>query len=60
MTDSSKQLLKTALQLPISERGQIAAELIDSLTAESDADVDDAWADEIERRLKRSIVVKFR
>lgn len=50
MTKSAENLLHEALQLPESERAEIAAKLIQSLESEVDANVDAAWAAEIERR----------
>jgi putative addiction module component (TIGR02574 family) len=50
VTKSAENLLREALQLPESERAEIAAKLIQSLEPEADADVDAAWAAEIERR----------
>ncbi len=50
MTKSAEQLLDEVLRLPEQERAEIAARLIESLEREVDADVDAAWAAEIERR----------
>ncbi len=50
MTKSAEQLLDEVLRLPDPERAEIAARLIESLEREVDADVDAAWAAEIERR----------
>ena len=50
MTNSTAKLLSEALRLTDSERAELAAKLIESLDAESDEDVDAAWAAEIERR----------
>jgi putative addiction module component (TIGR02574 family) len=46
----TEQLLHEALQLPESERAEVAARLIDSLDREKEEEVDAAWAAEIERR----------
>ena len=46
-----QQLLSQAMQLPSPERGRLAAMLIDSLETEVDDDADQAWADEIQRRI---------
>lgn len=43
-------LLEQALRLPEHERAKIAARLLESLDAETQSDVDAAWAAEIERR----------
>ncbi|HLT35814.1 MAG TPA: addiction module protein [Enhygromyxa sp.] len=53
MTEQSETLLSIALQLPIDERAELAAELLASLDGEPDADVDAAWVAEIERRARR-------
>ncbi len=51
MSNTSQQLLCQALDLPVAERGQLAAKLIESLDSQVDADAADAWAVEIHRRL---------
>jgi putative addiction module component (TIGR02574 family) len=43
-------LLEQALSLPEHERAKLASRLLESLDDESQADVDAAWAAEIERR----------
>lgn len=53
MTSSAESVLQNALNLPEEDRAEIAARLIASLDAESTesrADVEEAWAAEIERR----------
>jgi putative addiction module component (TIGR02574 family) len=53
MTSSAESVLKDALRLAEEERAEIAARLIASLDAESTesrAEVEEAWALEIERR----------
>ena len=45
-----ERLLAEALDLPETERADLAARLIESLDGAADADVDAAWATEIERR----------
>lgn len=52
MSSSPQQLLMEALELPTVDRGRLAARLIESLEAETDKDADEAWADEIQQRLK--------
>jgi putative addiction module component (TIGR02574 family) len=44
------EILKAALELPDDEREQLADEILSSLE-EDPAEVEQAWADEIERRL---------
>ena len=56
MTSRVQQLLREALELPLRERADVAAELLASLDdaqAENPADVEAAWAAEIERRARR-------
>lgn len=53
MTEQTRALLSTALQLSVDERAELAAELLASLDGEPDADVEAAWAAEIERRARR-------
>jgi putative addiction module component (TIGR02574 family) len=50
MTNTTQRLLDEALDLPDSERAELAARLIESLDAAEQDDVDTAWAAEIERR----------
>jgi putative addiction module component (TIGR02574 family) len=50
MSIQSEELLQSALALPESERAELTASLIRSLDAETDDDVDPAWAAEIQRR----------
>jgi putative addiction module component (TIGR02574 family) len=47
-----QQILSAALSLPENDRAVLAAELIDSLDPNSDADHDAAWGEEIARRIK--------
>lgn len=56
MTDRAQALLREVLTLPINERADVAAELLASLDdaeADSPAEVEAAWAAEIERRARR-------
>jgi putative addiction module component (TIGR02574 family) len=58
MTSRAKELLREALTLPIAERADVAAELLASLDdaeTENLAEVEAAWAGEIERRARRVI-----
>ena len=51
-------MLREALALPLDERADVAAELLASLddaAAERSADVEAAWAGEIERRARRAL-----
>lgn len=51
MIRKRSDLLNDALELPLDERAKLAAEIIESLDSQSDEDVDEAWAKEIERRI---------
>ncbi len=56
MTSRAQDLLREALTLPIDERADVAAELLASLdddSTENSAEVEAAWAAEIERRARR-------
>lgn len=55
MTQQAQDLLRDALALPPEERADLAAELIASLDGPADdpAEVEAAWAAEIERRARR-------
>lgn len=52
MTQEANDLLKKALALPPEDRAALAGSLIDSLDAPSDASVEEAWNDEIARRVR--------
>jgi putative addiction module component (TIGR02574 family) len=52
MNAQSKQFLQAALQLPESDRAEIAASLIRSLDSESDEDADTLWANEVGSRIQ--------
>ena len=53
MSKPIDEVRPTALALSIAERAELAADLLASLDGEPDADVDEAWAAEIERRAHR-------
>jgi putative addiction module component (TIGR02574 family) len=58
MTSRAQDLLREALTLPIDERANVAAELLASLDnapTENMAEVEAAWAAEIERRARRAM-----
>jgi hypothetical protein len=55
MGDRARQLLDDALQLPLADRAEMAAELLASMDGEPDADVEAVWAAEIEQRARRAI-----
>jgi len=54
MGKTGQKVLDEALQLELSERAELAAELLASLDGEPEADVEAAWAAEIERRAARA------
>src|SRR5436309_14190660 len=51
MTQEAQELLQKALALPENERAELAGNLISSLDATVDPDVDVAWQQEVVRRL---------
>jgi putative addiction module component (TIGR02574 family) len=52
MNTTVKRLLDEALQLPETERADLAGSLIESLDPQGDEDADAAWAEEIGRRVR--------
>lgn len=50
MARSTTDLLHEALELPVEDRAKIAADLLDS-PHDSEANVDEAWAEEIRQRV---------
>lgn len=50
MARETRDLLNEALELPLDERARIAAELLESLQ-EAEAEVEEAWATEIRKRV---------
>ena len=52
MTHEAHELLQKALALPENERAELAGNLISSLDATVDQDVDAAWQEEVVRRLQ--------
>ena len=46
----TEELLAKVLELPLQERADVAARILESLDEGVDVDVDDAWARELERR----------
>lgn len=54
MSKMGRKVLDDALQLELTERAELVTELLASLDGEPDADVEAAWATEIERRAART------
>ena len=52
MADPARKLEAEALKLPPEERARLAERLISSLDQEADADVEELWLREAERRLE--------
>lgn len=52
MTHKAESLLREALELSESERAEIAGRLLESIEPEPDAEVEAAWAAEIDRRVR--------
>ena len=55
MSDDTRHLLDEALRLSLPERAELAAELLASIDGAPDADAEQAWAVEIERRAERAL-----
>ena len=55
MSETARQILEEALRLPLDQRATVIAELIASMDGEPDADAEQAWAAEIERRARRAL-----
>jgi len=53
MAGTLSDLKKKAAQLPEHERAELALSLIESLDGPADPDVEEAWAKEIERRVRQ-------
>ncbi len=51
MNDKADAVLTLALDLPESERAELAAALLESLELPADADVEQAWREEVARRV---------
>jgi len=54
VTKATAKLLKSALELELDQRAELAAELLASLDGAPDQDAEAAWAVEIERRAARA------
>ena len=54
MSKTGQEVLHEALQLDLSDRAELAAELLASLDGEPEEDVEAAWAAGVERRAARA------
>jgi putative addiction module component (TIGR02574 family) len=54
VTDRARKVLHEALALSLPERAKVAADLLASLDGEPEAEVEAAWAAEVERRARES------
>ena len=52
MTRNAKKVLNDALALPPDERADVAVSLLESLDEEEDEAVEQAWSEEIHRRIQ--------
>jgi len=55
MSQRARKLLHDAMDLSLAERAELAADLLASLDGEPEADVETAWASEIERRAREAL-----
>ena len=55
MSERARKLLQDAMELSLLERAELAADLLASLDGASDADVETAWAAEIESRAREAL-----
>lgn len=53
MSEQADKVLTDAMKLSTEERARVAAELIASVDGDPDADAEQAWATEIDRRVQR-------
>ena len=52
MADEPRKLLKQALKLPVRQRARLVSSLIDSLEESDEADVEQAWIEEVHERAR--------
>lgn len=52
MGPKAQKLLEAVLELPDDERADVAGALLESLDAPAEEGVEEAWADEIKRRIE--------
>lgn len=54
MSDQTKELLKSALKLPDTERTWLAEQILQSLPAEAEDAIDQAFLEELDRRAEEA------
>lgn len=52
MTEEAKKLLEAAMKLPVRQRARLVSFLIDSLEESDEADVEQAWIEEVRTRAR--------
>ncbi|MDB4959644.1 MAG: hypothetical protein JWO36_7213 [Myxococcales bacterium] len=55
MSERARKLLEDAMDLPVPERAELAAELLASRDGEPDAEVEAAWSAEVEKRAREAL-----
>lgn len=55
LTKSAARILEDARSLPVQERAEIAAELLETLPIPADSRTDEGWIQEIERRGRKAL-----
>ena len=55
MTERARKLLQDAMELPVPERAELAADLLVSIGGEPDSETEAAWATEVERRAREAL-----
>lgn len=52
VSDEAKKLLDKAMKLPVRQRAGLVSSLIDSLEESDEADVEQAWIEEVRKRAR--------
>jgi putative addiction module component (TIGR02574 family) len=55
MSERARKILHDAMELPLDERAELVADLLASIDGEPSADVEAAWAAEVERRAREAL-----
>ena len=53
MARTLDEIFRQAAELPSSDRAELAGRLLDTLDGETDPNVEAAWAEEVERRIRQ-------